>query len=233
MPFSEATIKAVPPCIYLIENTANDNKPYVGCASSTRHTNVNIRIRCHERMGDNCIMLNNAIRKYGWENFRWSVLEECTNENLFEREIYWINKLKSWKCRPDGTGFGYNCDAGGRGRSIGWKQPPSAIKKLKSYIGSKNYWFGKKRGKMSKETKIKLSKIKTGTKITKAALTKRSKTTTGKRKRKSKGYSFHKQSGKYVVQININKLRYCGGSYENEADAKAKAEVIYTVHAKP
>ena len=31
-----------------------------------------------------------AIRKYGLENFTFEVLEECSPEELDEREIYWI-----------------------------------------------------------------------------------------------------------------------------------------------
>lgn len=36
-----------------------------------------------------------AIRKYGRENFEWEVLEECTVEELEERELYYITKYRS------------------------------------------------------------------------------------------------------------------------------------------
>lgn len=46
-----------------------------------------------------------AMRKYGRDNFDYSVLEECEPEQLNEREIYWIDLLK-----PE-----YNMNNGGSG----------------------------------------------------------------------------------------------------------------------
>lgn len=52
--------------------------------------------------------LGNAIRKYGRENFKIEVLEECeTPEQLNEREIFWIAKLN---CKHPN---GYNVTGGG------------------------------------------------------------------------------------------------------------------------
>lgn len=48
------------------------------------------------------------MRKYGPENFTISVLEECPNEDLNSREVYWIEKYHS---REDG----YNITPGGGG----------------------------------------------------------------------------------------------------------------------
>ena len=50
------------------------------------------------------------IRKYGIDNFEFSILEECLPEELNEREIYWISKYES-------TENGYNIKRGGSG---GW-----------------------------------------------------------------------------------------------------------------
>jgi hypothetical protein len=37
------------------------------------------------------------MRKYGRENFSFQILEECSEDKLAEREIYWINKLNTYK----------------------------------------------------------------------------------------------------------------------------------------
>lgn len=47
-----------------------------------------------------------AMRKYGRENFSFTILEECELELLKEREIYWIEKLKTYD-------NGYNATRGG------------------------------------------------------------------------------------------------------------------------
>lgn len=59
-----------------------------------------------------------ALRKYGIENFSWNIIEYHYRENkqdihniLCEREIYWIEKDKTYL--PE---FGYNMTHGGDGR---------------------------------------------------------------------------------------------------------------------
>ena len=49
-----------------------------------------------------------AIRKYGEENFYIELLEECTIEELNERERYWISYFNSTDNK-----FGYNISIGG------------------------------------------------------------------------------------------------------------------------
>lgn len=50
----------------------------------------------------------NAIKKYGWNNFVWGIIEECEIDVLSERESYWINFYESHL-------FGYNLTLGGDG----------------------------------------------------------------------------------------------------------------------
>lgn len=50
-----------------------------------------------------------AINKYGADNFKFRVLEECIDDNVNERETYWINKLDA--CGKNG----YNVTLGGEG----------------------------------------------------------------------------------------------------------------------
>nr|DAL94186.1 MAG TPA: intron associated endonuclease [Caudoviricetes sp.] len=52
--------------------------------------------------------LQNAWKKYGEDNFEFAVIEECTIENLDEREAYWIQFFDSFH-------NGYNKTIGGSG----------------------------------------------------------------------------------------------------------------------
>lgn len=51
------------------------------------------------------------MQKYKIEDFEWTILEECNNELLNEREIYWI-KEKNTHFKE---GYGYNMTFGGKG----------------------------------------------------------------------------------------------------------------------
>ena len=48
-----------------------------------------------------------ALRKYGVENFKFEIIEECINDKLDEREIYWITYYDTYHC-------GYNNTLGGK-----------------------------------------------------------------------------------------------------------------------
>lgn len=54
-------------------------------------------------------IFHEAIRKYGINNFDYEILEECDIDKLNEREIYWIQKLKSHVLE-----HGYNVTYGDR-----------------------------------------------------------------------------------------------------------------------
>jgi len=58
-----------------------------------------------------CLALNNAIKKYGHDNFSVVKLENCKNQQeLNDKEQFWINKLNS--LAPNG----YNLSLGGTNR---------------------------------------------------------------------------------------------------------------------
>ena len=61
-----------------------------------------------------------ALRKYGWYNFEWEVLEEMKNNYLNEREIYYINKFDTYN-------NGYNMTKGG---DINPMKNPEIVKKM-------------------------------------------------------------------------------------------------------
>lgn len=95
--------------IYLLENIIND-KLYVG-----QSINIEARIRSHFEVAYNKnskeynYPLSRAIRKYGYENFNWYIIEICSKDLLNEREIYWIDYYNSIK-------YGYNQVLGGNKR---------------------------------------------------------------------------------------------------------------------
>jgi group I intron endonuclease len=94
--------------IYKCTNIIN-NKVYIGL------TTLNLRLRITKHK--NSAFTNNsmcafhiAIRKYGWENFKWEVIDTTdTFEELCEREKHWILHYNSY-----GIG-GYNETKGGEG----------------------------------------------------------------------------------------------------------------------
>ena len=93
--------------IYVIENQVNGKK-YIGQTV----TDLDCRFRrghlSEARTGRRNSALYNAIRKYGEDNFKASVLDECSSQKeLNEREKYWIKKLDTL------SPYGYNILEGG------------------------------------------------------------------------------------------------------------------------
>lgn len=77
--------------IYCVEHIATGRK-YVGKSSR-----IERRLSDHKRKAKVLAGEGNyfsaAIRKYGWEAFRWEVLEVVSVESLAERELFWIDYL--------------------------------------------------------------------------------------------------------------------------------------------
>lgn len=93
----------------------------------------------------------NGIKKYGWNNFEWSVVCECNSRNeLNEKETYYINELKS--LYPNG----YNLTLGGDGTS-GYTFSSEHIKKLSDAKKGKT-WEEIRGIECSKRSKKKVSK---------------------------------------------------------------------------
>lgn len=98
--------------IYKITNNVN-NKVYIG-------QSVNIASRWKEHLckpfNPNDSSYNSyfykAIRKYGIENFSFSIVEQCEKNELNDKEQYWIRFYQS--CDHN---FGYNLTSGGEGLS--------------------------------------------------------------------------------------------------------------------
>ena len=92
--------------IYKITCKAN-NKIYVG-----QSIDIETRWVAHKRelstQRHHNIRLQNAWNKYGGQSFIFEVIEECKQENLNEKEIYWIKFYDSFK-------NGFNLTIGGEG----------------------------------------------------------------------------------------------------------------------
>ena len=98
--------------IYKIINNITE-KVYIGQA-----TNIAARWKEHLRRpfeknyNEYHSHLYNSIRLYGIENFSFSVVEMCEEENLDEREKFWIEYYNSYN-----PSLGYNETLGGKGTS--------------------------------------------------------------------------------------------------------------------
>lgn len=106
-------IKMNSPYIYLIENILNGHK-YVGKSNGKR-----------KNYFGSGVAIKNAIEKYGKENFIKSILEECSLEELNDKEKEWISKLNTYK------GDGYNLTPGGDGWMSGITHSEATLKAMR------------------------------------------------------------------------------------------------------
>lgn len=119
--------------IYCYTNKINNHK-YVG-----QTNNYERRIREHrscafnEKSSSYNDLIHKKIREYGEENFKISLIETLYTDDIQEvnqREIYWIDKLKS-HCS---TGLGYNISYGGGRRGYSSILSAEELKTLKEEI---------------------------------------------------------------------------------------------------
>ena len=92
--------------IYIITNKIN-NKVYIGQSVDIRTRWWNHRCELNRNNHYNR-HLQGAWNKYGEDNFDFSILEECTQDDLNNREVYWIDKYNSTNPKN-----GYNLSTGG------------------------------------------------------------------------------------------------------------------------
>lgn len=97
--------------IYKIENII-DGKIYIGSSK-------NIELRWHQhkyclyKNKHHSILLQRAWNKYGKENFEFSVVEECSEEDLLIREQYYLDLYKSYD-----RNIGYNISITANGGTV-------------------------------------------------------------------------------------------------------------------
>ena len=101
--------------IYKIENLTNGKK-YIGKSIDIpKRFKTHINDSFNENKSSYDHLVHKAIRKYGVENFSFEIIEQCDENQLNEREIYWISFYDC--CILDGKDKGYNMTRGGEGSS--------------------------------------------------------------------------------------------------------------------
>lgn len=95
--------------IYKILNKIN-GKYYIGKAKNPIER-FKSHIRGAEKGKD--FLIHRAIRKYGKENFELEIIEEVLNENVNEKEIFYIKQYNSYFKEKNSNG--YNMTPGGEG----------------------------------------------------------------------------------------------------------------------
>lgn len=94
--------------IYKITNQLN-NKIYIGKTLLTPEKRFKEHCRDAFKATEKHRPLYSAMNKYGIENFKIEVVEECNDKILSDREKYWIEYYGSFK-------NGYNATIGGDGK---------------------------------------------------------------------------------------------------------------------
>jgi group I intron endonuclease len=147
--------------------TSPSGKIYIG-----QSTNINKRWKLHIGMyfSHGINKIKRSLLKYGPENHIFEIIEECTLEQLNEREIYWINYYNSVK-------EGLNISLGGEGGNmieeiklkiskakkdhICYQNSERGNKISKKLKGRKNIWGkGKEKQGLKQENKFKQHLIK-------------------------------------------------------------------------
>ena len=150
---------------YIYKITSPSGKIYIGQSINPNERKSRYKnLACKEQK-----KIYRSIKKYGWENHTFEIIEECMcgeNRNIINnREKYWINEYNSFK-------KSLNCDEGGRTSFY-----PSYFSENR--CGDKNPMYGKtpwnKNKPQTDEVKKKLSIAHTGKTQSEETRNKRSK----------------------------------------------------------
>lgn len=123
--------------VYKIINTIN-GKVYIGQAQD-----IERRWNYHKysALKGESNVLYKAMRKYGIDNFSFEVIEECSIEELNEKEIYYIEQYNSYIHAENSNG--YNMTLGGDGVKGLVRTEEFKIKFSESRKGEKHPLYGK------------------------------------------------------------------------------------------
>lgn len=129
--------------IYKIINLIN-NKVYIGSS-----INLEIRLKNHKAKLRNNHHSNQYLQrswdKYGENNFKFEIIEECKKEEIINKEQYWIDYYKSY---DENNGYNLSPTAG---NILNYKMNEEQKNKIsKALMGHK----------LSEETKQKISKTR-------------------------------------------------------------------------
>jgi group I intron endonuclease len=150
--------------IYKITCIEN-NKIYIG---SSRHIQKRIKNHFNKLKAGKHINphIQSTYNLYGYEKFKWEILEECLIDELLNREQYWIDLTQ---CFDRNIGFN-NCKKADR--PLGYKHTESARKKMSESKKNKKLTddhinkiaIANKGKKRTAEQKEKMSQAKLGIK---------------------------------------------------------------------
>lgn len=189
-------------------------KQYVGSA-----VNISKRLEQHKNGFRSSRHLQNAIQKYGIENFKFEVLEECSPEDNIATENYFIKLF-----RPE-----YNI-APQAGSVLGYKFNAKQKAKRSAMLKGNSY---KKGCKLSEETKAKISASNIGKKRTDETKTKLSIAGTGHRHtEKSKAKMSAKRIGKKLSKETKAKMSIARIGNKNALGSKSTLGYKHTTKAK-
>lgn len=132
--------------IYKITNLVN-NKIYIGQVYN-KSIEDRFKRHCDGASSSSPSYLARAIHKYGKENFKVELIEECYSiPEINEREKYWIKYYNSTN-----SNIGYNLTIGGEGGNTYLCKSKDELDKIKQKISNSN--SGRNNG-MSNQLKIK------------------------------------------------------------------------------
>ena len=178
---------------FIYKFTSPSHKSYIG--QTTR--DINKRIKEHFKCEGHCILLENAIKKYG-DNMEFEILLEVNNEHLNFYETRFIRQFNTME--P----FGYNIRSGG----LNGKHSIVSCERMRnSKLAEKNHNFGKPRTDSAKNA-ISISKSGANHHFYGKQLSDEHKLSLSQAHRKS-----HLELPMYLVYINERPEYYQGSGY--------------------
>lgn len=142
--------------VYKVTNAIN-GKCYIGQTIKTLKKRINEHKQNIKLNRYPIVILYKAIKKYGWDNFKWEVIKECDSREILNiMETFMIIVYKTHMSEN-----GYNMTWGGDGIN-GYNHSDETKRKISCANKGNKFWLGKRH---SDETKRKISMSKKGIKI--------------------------------------------------------------------
>lgn len=93
--------------IYKATNTIN-NKSYIGQTNNLSRRKKEHLVAARQNKVEDYSIFHKSIRKYGEDSFVWSIVENCSDGEMNNRETYWIKELNTYI--PNGYNMTYGGD---------------------------------------------------------------------------------------------------------------------------